>query len=128
MVDETGGAGVAPLKGGEKSGEPPGEEEQGKGEPGATILPPTEDKAQKIGASAAEPEAEGLAIDPTWLKESLKELKWTEGTTKTFLVSKYKVSPQGTLAEVISRLAREQAEEFVKAIQQKLEQKQRELF
>ncbi|MBA7566823.1 hypothetical protein ES708_08519 [subsurface metagenome] len=97
--EKTGEAGVSPPKGGGEIGEP-----------------------------AGEPEAEGLAIDPTWLKESLKELKWTDDTTKTFLVSKYKVSPQGTLADVINRLTREQAEEFVKAIQQKLEQKQRELF
>jgi len=71
---------------------------------------------------------EAPPVEPGGLNESLKELKWSEDTTKTFLVSKYKVSPTGTLAEVISRLTREQAEEFVKVIQQKLEQKQRKLF
>lgn len=44
-----------PPKGGEKSGEPPGEEEQGEGELGATISSPPEktQKPQKIAASAA---------------------------------------------------------------------------
>jgi hypothetical protein len=52
VVDETGGAGVAPLKGGEKSGETAGEEEQGKGESGETISSSSK-KLQKIGVSAA---------------------------------------------------------------------------
>ncbi|GAH89032.1 unnamed protein product, partial [marine sediment metagenome] len=54
---------------------------------------------EKIGAPAAEPEAEiegeGFHIDPTWLKESLGKINWNENTAKTWLV-KYKVSPQGT--------------------------------
>ena len=72
-------------------------------------------------------EGEGFTIDPTWLNESLKELKWTDDTCKTFLVSQYQVSPQGTLEEVIKRLTREQAEEFVKEINKRLE-KQTSLF
>ena len=108
-------------KDGEKSGEAAGKEEQEVRKPSATIFPPP--KAE-TGKAAAELGEEGFAIDPTWLKESQKELKWTEDTTKTFLVSKYKVSPQGSLEEVIKRLTREQAEDFVKAIQQK----QGELF
>jgi len=73
-------------------------------------------------------EGEGFHIDPTWLKESLQELKWSDDTAKTFLASQYKVSPQGTLGDVISRLTREQAEEFVKEIQDRVAQKQMELF
>ncbi|GAH44787.1 unnamed protein product [marine sediment metagenome] len=61
-------------------------------------------------------EGEGFTIDPTWLQESQKALKWTDDTCKTFLVSKYKISPEGTLAEVLQRLTREQAEDFVKEI------------
>lgn len=118
-----------PLKGGGKIDEPAGEEEGREGAPGTSILPPTKiPKSKKIAVPAEPDEVEGFSIDLEWLKESLKDLKWTEDTTKTFLVSKCKVSPQGTLADVIKRLTREQAEEFVKAIQQKLEQKQRELF
>ena len=71
---------------------------------------------------------EGFHIDMTWLDESLKELKWSDDTAKTFLASQYKVSPQGTLVEVIKRLTREQAEEFVKEIQDRVAQKQMELF
>jgi len=64
---------------------------------------------------------EGFSIDLTWLQESKKALKWTDDTCRTFLVGKYKVSPQGTLGEVINRLTREQAEEFVKEINSRLE-------
>ena len=71
---------------------------------------------------------ETFALDPTWLKESQKELKWTDDTCKTFLVSQYKVSPEGTLEDVIKRLTRNQAEEFVEEIQKRLSDKQLGLF
>lgn len=61
-------------------------------------------------------EGEGFTIDPTWLSESQKALKWSDETCKTFLVSKYKISPEGTLTEVLQRLTREQAENFVNEI------------
>ncbi len=61
-------------------------------------------------------EGEGFSIDLTWLKESQKALKWSDDTCKTFLVSKYKVSPEGTLTEVLQRLTREQAEDFTREI------------
>ncbi|GAH52001.1 unnamed protein product, partial [marine sediment metagenome] len=70
---------------------------------------------------------EGFHIDLSWLTESQQALKWSDDTCKTFLVSKYKVSPQGTLPEVINRLTREQAEDFVNEINKKLE-KQKPLF
>jgi len=73
-------------------------------------------------------ESEGFHIDMAWLKDSLKEIKWTDDTCKTFLASQYKVSPQGTLEDVIKRLTREQAEEFVKEIQDRVAQKQMQLF
>ncbi|MDO9580644.1 MAG: hypothetical protein Q7J06_08765, partial [Bacteroidales bacterium] len=88
-----------------------------------TETPPVAEEAPPDGAI----EGEGFHIDLTWLKESQKALKWTDDTMKTFLVSKYKVSPQGTLTEVLSRLAREQAEEFVKEINKRVE-KQASLF
>ena len=72
-------------------------------------------------------EGEGFSINLTWLNEAKKTLKWTDDTCKTFLVSQYKVSPQGTLEDVIKRLTREQAEEFVKEINKRLE-KQTSLF
>lgn len=73
-------------------------------------------------------EGEGFHIDRTWLKESLNEIKWSDDTAKTFLASQYKVSPQGTLEDVIKRLTREQAEEFVKEIQDRVAQRQIQLF
>ena len=69
-------------------------------------------------------EGEGFSIDMAWLKESLKELNWSVGTVKTFL----KVSSTGTLEDVIKQLTREQAEEFVKEIQDRVAQKQIQLF
>lgn len=69
-----------------------------------------------------------MFINLQWLKESLNELKWTDDTAKTWLVGQYKVSPQGTLEDVIKRLTREQAEEFVKEIQDRVAQKQMQLF
>jgi len=90
------------------------------------------DKLAQQGAASSAPatevvEGEGFHIDLQWLKESLGELKWTEDTAKTFLVSKYKVSPQGTLQEVIKRLTKEQAEDFVDQINSRVE-KQTSLF
>jgi len=102
---------------------------EGEGKDSLTILPPP--KAQnttEIGVPAAELEGEGFHINLTWLKQNLKELNWTDGTAKTFLASEYKVSPQGTLDDVIKRLEREQAEDFVKKLQEKVEQKQMQMF
>lgn len=87
--------------------------------------PPEQKKAE---TPTIEPGKEGFSIDPQWLKECLNELKWSEETAKTWLVSKYKVSPSGTLAEVISRLTREQAEEFVHEIQERTAKKQLDLW
>ncbi len=60
--------------------------------------------------------------------EALKEIKWTSDTAKTWLVSEYKVSPEGTLEDVIKRLTRDQAEEFIREIQDRADKKQLELF
>jgi len=90
----------------------------------ATVSPPPNVESQKIGVPAAELEGEGFRIDLSWLGESLNALKWTNDTAKTFLASQYKVSPQGTLEDVIKRLTREQAEDFVKEINKKLENQQ----
>ncbi|GAJ02707.1 unnamed protein product, partial [marine sediment metagenome] len=114
VVDETGGAGVSPLKVGEKSGEPPGEEESGE-ESGETISSSTKKtpKSKKIEASAAE--GEGFSIDLDWLKESQRTLKWTDDTTLTFIIGRYKVS--GTsVTGALKLLTREQAEDFVAQI------------
>ena len=115
-------------EGGEKIGEQAGKQESGEGKPGTTILSSPKQEPTKIEVPAAEvAEGEGFSIDPTWLNESLKELKWSEETAKTFL-SKYKVSLDGTLQDVIKRLTREQAEEFVHEIQGRLEKQQLKLW
>lgn len=104
------------------------DEPQGGGEQ-ATI---STEGDEKPGAPPAEPEAqiegEGFSINLAWLNESLKELKWSQDTCRGFLVSHYKVSPQGTLEDVLKRLTREQAEEFVKELQGRVEKHQPGLF
>ena len=69
------------------------------------------------------PEAIGATIagiDTTWLAESLKKVKWSEKTAASWLVGRFKVEP-GELSEVIHQLTHEQAGEFVKEIQDRLE-------
>lgn len=92
--------------------------EEGVAKTQAAVSPPTKEKAEKI---AAAPPASPINLD--WLNESLgsKGLKWSEVATKTFLTSHYKVDGKGTLAEVLQRLTREQAEDFVKEINSRLE-------
>lgn len=107
--------GLEPSKGGEEKVAPTKAESQ--------KPPPAEPKATQ-----GEVEGEGFNIDMTWLKESLKAIKWTEETTKTFLVSHYKVSPQGTLEDVLKKLTRDQAEEFVKEVQNRAAQQTMDLW
>lgn len=113
--------------GGEKIGgaAEEGEEEE---EPDATISSPPKGQPPKSERAPAELEGEGFHIDLTWLNESLKELNWSLDTAKTFLISQYHVAGTGTLEEVIKRLTREQAESFVHEIQNRLSQRQGELF
>lgn len=69
---------------------------------------------------------EDFNIDLEWLKESQKTLKWTDDTMLTFIISQYKVS--GTsVAGALNKLTREQAEDFTKQINKRLE-KQTSLF
>lgn len=78
----------------------------------------------EVLAAAPSDQGEGFSIDTSWLEESLKKLKWTGQTGKTFLVSQYKVSPVGTLEDVIKRLTREQAEDFVNQINSRVEKQE----
>lgn len=112
---------------GEKIGEAEDEERGGAEKAGATILSPRKGKeTQKSrgvsAAPAAVAEGEGFSIELDWLNKTLAQINWSEATVKTFLVSKFKVSPDGTLEEVIKRLTREQAEEFTREIQGRAEQ------
>ena len=66
-------------------------------------------------------EGEGFHIDPPWLNESQKALKWSDETLKSFIVNTYKVDDRETPTEVLGRLTREQAEDFVNEINKKLE-------
>jgi len=69
---------------------------------------------------------EGFAIDLQWLKEAKQTLKWTDETMLSFIASQYKISGK-TATEALSRLTRQQAEDFVSQINKKLE-RQTSLF
>ena len=81
----------------------------------------------KVKPKADEVTGEGFSIDMAWLKEALPKIKWNEGTAWSFVTAQYKVDGSGTFAQTLQRLTREQAEEFVKEIQSRLE-KQTSLF
>jgi len=112
---------------------PEGETEKQGGEKVEAPAPAKQTKARAQATKPVSPPAaeetspdeaivgEGFSIDLTWLSESKKALKWTDDTCKTFLMSQYKVSPQGTLEDVIKRLTREQAEDFIKEINSRVE-------
>jgi len=100
----------------------------------AALSSPVE--SQKSAERAPEAEAapelgevdEGVAIDPQWLAQTMKRINWTEETAKTWLTSKFKVSPQGKLAEMLALLTREQAEEFKKELRDRAAKVQPGLF
>lgn len=66
-------------------------------------------------------EGEGFNIDLTWLDKSQKTLNWSDDTLKSFVVIQYKVDGRGTPTDVLQRLTREQAEDFVNEINSRLE-------
>ena len=116
-------------EGNEETGEQ-GRKKVGQAEIGATVLSPEPPKEIKmVGVEIVTPtgDEERFNIDPAWLTESLSEIKWSDDTCKTFLVSQYKVSPQGALEDVIRRLTRDQVEEFVEEIQRRVAERQLEL-
>ncbi|MBA7610217.1 hypothetical protein ES703_17423 [subsurface metagenome] len=101
--------------------EPPkGREELtlGKGKVGTATLAPAAESADQ---------GEDFNIDLQWLKEAKQTLKWTDDTMLTFIISQYKVSDT-SVTGALNKLTREQAEEFVKEIQSRLEKQQASLF
>jgi len=71
---------------------------------------------------------EGFHINLAWLDKTMKAINWTDLTAKTWIAANLKVNTQGKLTEVIARLNREQAERFVKELQQKAEKTQLDLW
>lgn len=66
-------------------------------------------------------EGDGFTIDLTWLQESQEALKWTDETMLSFLAAApYKVRGK-TVIEALNKLTREQAEEFTKQVNTKVE-------
>lgn len=62
------------------------------------------------------------SVDMDWLKETLKQIRWNDETTKSWLGVNLKVDNTGTLDEVIKRLDKEQLARFTKEIQNRAAQ------
>lgn len=71
---------------------------------------------------------EDLEFDSVWLKDSLHEIKWSDATVKSYLSNVCKIDTEGTVTEVVSRLTREQRENFFAEIQKGLDKKQQKLL
>lgn len=86
----------------------------------------TDEKYQEMAKIAAEDSAgagvgEGVNIDPDWLSEALGIIKWSEDTTKSWLATKFRIDARGDLKnDVLPRLTREQAQEFITEVQNRL--------
>ncbi|MCX7912192.1 MAG: phage recombination protein Bet [Dehalococcoidales bacterium] len=62
----------------------------------------------------------GAEIDMDWLNEAKAKLRWTDETLLSFLSARYRVSGK-TLTEALCRLTHEQAEDFTRQINTRLE-------
>lgn len=62
-----------------------------------------------------------LGIDMDWVRNSMKQVRWTETTIKSYLVNIFKVSKEGSLEDVIARLNDEQKKQLCKEIQERLD-------
>jgi hypothetical protein len=87
------------------------------------------------GASTETPPTEppaivgnGFRIELPWLDKTLKSIKWSEDTAKSWISSNLKVDTKGKLPEVVTRLTREQAERFVHELQERAARGQPGLF
>jgi len=86
----------------------------------------TDEKYREMAKIAAEDSAgagvgEGVNIDPDWLNEALGIIKWSEDTTKSWLATKFGIDARGDLKkDVLPRLNREQAQEFITEVQNRL--------
>ncbi len=96
----------------------------------AGVVAPAEAGEAETGAATPATEAKAFHIDLPWLKESLKAINWSEGTAKSWIAARFKLAEadpklKGTLVQVIGRLPREQAEEFVKELNRRVTEKPR---
>lgn len=71
-----------------------------------------------IRNAAAKPQ-DDVGIDLDWLGECLDKMHWTAHTFRTFL-QRYQVDIAGETVDVLKRLTREQKEDLVKEIQQRV--------
>jgi len=89
---------------------------------------PLEEAWPEAGEEPVQPPGEGIAIDPVWLTETLKKIRWAESTAISWIASSFGIETQGSLTEVLQRLTREQAEEFTKELNDRVNKVQPGLF
>ena len=103
-----------------------------KGDEGAaSTTPATPTMPDFVGDKAAvtQYEGEGLAIDLDQLNTTLKRIHWDEDTAKTWIASKWPdVNTQGKLTDVLGRVTRDRAKEFIHELQEREAKTQPELF
>jgi len=85
---------------------------------------PEPEPEPKVEHEHGEPEViqEDIGFDTTWLTSSLKEVRWSEATVKSYLKNIYSTATDGSVIDVVSRLNREQREQFFNEIQKRLDQ------
>ena len=101
------------------------EEVGGGGEAAPSLKKPKTKKAAECAPEPAAPEpaiptpvSEGQGINLEWLNETLKQIRWSEATAKSWLISTCKVADvSGSLVDILSRLSRQQAERFTRELQ-----------
>lgn len=119
----------APLlaEGDEKTGEHRTERGRG-GETAQTIFSsPKDENITQTTPTVPVVEGQGFTIDLPWLKETQKQLKWSDDTMMSFIAAQYKVQGQN-ITEALGKLTKQQAEQFTRVLQDKLSKKQAELF
>ena len=72
----------------------------------------------------APPESETAGYDSQWVKDSLRELNWSEPTAKSWLSSKFGIDTTGPLLpDAIDRMTTEQRDVFFREISSRLDMK-----
>lgn len=73
-------------------------------------------------------EGNGFSIIPGEVKETLRRIKWSEETAKSWIAGNLGEDIKGDLIEGIANLSRDKAEKFMREIQERSDRQQPELF
>lgn len=84
---------------------------------------PEEPPDMKVEEGSPEVVQQDIDFDPQWLTDSLKEIKWSDTTVKSYLSNVCKVNTEGSVVEVVARLDSKVREGFFDQIQKGLDKK-----